>query len=211
MNHCPRCKAALASEEVEREKPPEVPPFSANSSQQNARKDLSTASALTPKRPMPNARQNQSTRPSKQNTSASQPLLPSTTDAANPISSISASASRLPKTATGPSQDTVRSSNRSSKRVWQQLDPLYLIAHQYSRIITFTLLIFVLEISYHRPAVLVMYQQIVIGSIKPDQGFQGQTAMLESTHTNRQPGKFLPTKCSEKYHLDGYGLPGFWR
>ena len=107
MNQCPRCKAALASEEVECEKSPEVPPSSASSSQQNAGKDSSTASALLPKRPMPNTRQNQSTRSSKQNTSASQSSpLSSTTDAANPVSSISAPASRLRKTATGPSQDT---------------------------------------------------------------------------------------------------------
>ena len=89
------------------------------------------------------------------------------------------------------------------------LDPPYLMAHQCSRILTLTLLMFDLELSNHQPAVRVLYQQIAIDSIKPDRDFRGQTAILESTHISRQSGEFLPIKCSEKYHWDGYGMPGF--
>ena len=116
ISQCHRCKAALALEEVEDVTPPSAPPHSTGSSLQTAPKGSSTNSGLSSKNPKPTSRQYRSTRSSKQDTSTSRPIpSPSSTDVVDSMSSIPPSANPVGKTATGPSQDTVRQSSGLSK------------------------------------------------------------------------------------------------
>ena len=114
MSECRRCKAALASEEVDDGTPSSVPKSSAGSSGQTAPKTSSTNSALPSKKP--STKKVQPTRSSKKATSTSRAVPPpEPLDVVDPSSLVSASASRGEKTAKGPSPDTVRPSSRLSK------------------------------------------------------------------------------------------------
>ncbi|KAF6223692.1 hypothetical protein HO133_000535 [Letharia lupina] len=117
MNECPRCKAALASEEKEDATPSAVPPASAGSSRQIGPKASSTASALSPKEPVPTTRQGRSNQSSKQATSTFRPIpSPSSIDDVSPIPSIPGSSSRSREIASGPPLNTRRPPTRLSNQ-----------------------------------------------------------------------------------------------
>ena len=111
MSDCRRCKAILASKEVENAPSLDV------ATTQAAPKLLSNASALLSKESMGTTRHSQSGQPSKQSKSASRSKPPPRdTDAVDPNISKSASARRLERTAAGSSRDAARPSSRLSKQ-----------------------------------------------------------------------------------------------
>ena len=113
LSSCSRCKASLTSEEVEDATSPVVSPTQGGSSEQGGPKVPSTASAPSSKDPLTTGRQVQPIRSSKRNKPTSRSTLPQRN--ADAVDS-PGSASRLAKTATGPSRDMERSSSRLSKR-----------------------------------------------------------------------------------------------